>query len=192
MIETRRLIIREIEETEADLNAIHKILSDDEVNQYLPWYPMKSIEDTKRFYKNNIERNYKRNKGYYFLVCLKENILPIGYIAVNGAQGHDFGYGLQKEYWGKGIMTEAGKELIAFLKEQGWTYITGTHDIHNVASGRVMEKLGLSYNYSYEEQWQPKDITVTFRLYQLNLDGNKKRVYKKYWDDYPRHFIEDL
>lgn len=55
-----------------------------------------------------------------------------------------------------------------------------------------MEKLGLSYNYSYEEQWQPKDITVTFRLYQLNLDGNKKRVYKKYWDDYPRHFIEDL
>ncbi len=43
---------------------------------------------------------------------------------------------------------------------------------------------------NYEKQWQPKDILVTFRMYQLNLDGNDKRVYKKYWDTSSVHFVE--
>ncbi len=41
-----------------------------------------------------------------------------------------------------------------------------------------MKKLGMKYQYSYKEQWQPKDILVTFRMYQLNLDEHKDRVYK--------------
>ena len=53
-----------------------------------------------------------------------------------------------------------------------------------------MKQLGMSYKYSYEEQWQPKDILVTFRMYQLNFDGQDDRVYKKYWDSYEVHFIE--
>ena len=55
-----------------------------------------------------------------------------------------------------------------------------------------MKKLGMKYQYSYEEQWQPKNILVTFRMYQLNLDGNEERVYKKYWNMYKKHFIEEL
>lgn len=44
--------------------------------------------------------------------------------------------------------------------------------------------------YPYEEQWKPKNILVTFRTYQLNLDGNESRVCKKYWDTSAVHFIE--
>ena len=50
----------------------------------------------------------------------------------------------------------------------------------------------MRYQYTYREQWQPKDIPVTFRLYQLNLDGNETRVYWKYWERYAVHNIEDL
>ena len=71
-------------------------------------------------------------------------------------------------------------------------FITATHDIKNPRSGEVMKKLGMIYQYSYEEQWQPKNIPVTFRMYQLNFDGENDRVYKKYWEQYPVHFIEDL
>ena len=45
--------------------------------------------------------------------------------------------------------------------------------------------------YSYEEQWQPKDLLVTFRLYQLNLDGNGSRVYQKDWNESAVHFVEE-
>jgi len=46
------------------------------------------------------------------------------------------------------------------------------------------------YKYSYVEQWQPKDIPVTFRMYQLNFDGKEERTYMEYWDKYADHFVE--
>ncbi|MCZ4064917.1 hypothetical protein NB636_04885 [Oxalobacter aliiformigenes] len=55
-----------------------------------------------------------------------------------------------------------------------------------------MEALGMSYRYSYEEMWQPKNFPVTFRLYQLNFDGNEGFVYRKYWNMSGNHFVEEL
>lgn len=89
-------------------------------------------------------------------------------------------------------MTEACNRVIRLLESKDWKYITATHDVLNGASGKVMQKLGMEYKYSYEEQWQPKNNTVTFRMYQLNLDGDGKRVYKEYWDKHAVHFIEDI
>lgn len=104
-------------------------------------------------------------------------------------ESYDLGYGLRKEFWHKGIVTEACKAVIKQLKTDGILYITATHDVNNTRSGEVMRKLGMKYQYSYEEQWQPKDFLVTFRMYQLNLDG-KDRIYKKYWDNSIVHFVE--
>ena len=53
-----------------------------------------------------------------------------------------------------------------------------------------MKKLGMYYCYSYQEQWQPKNIPVIFRMYQMNLDGNVHKIYSQYWDQYPVHFVE--
>ena len=52
-----------------------------------------------------------------------------------------------------------------------------------------MQAIGMKYRYSYKELWQPKNFMVTFRMYQLNLDGCEDRIYRKYWDRYP-HFIK--
>ncbi|MHC5228696.1 GNAT family N-acetyltransferase [Enterococcus sp. LJL99] len=191
MLETERLIVREIKENSCDMQALYKILSDEEVNTYLPWFPIKTIAETEDFYKTKI-KHYKEQNGYYFVICLKENDTPIGYISINGTASHDFGYGLLRKFWNQGITTEACLPVIHFLKNQGWTYLTATHDIYNQASGLVMTKLGFNYQYSYKEQWQPKNKLVTFRLYQMNLDKNKNRIYMDYWNTYPDHFIESL
>lgn len=50
----------------------------------------------------------------------------------------------------------------------------------------------MKYCYSYEEQWQPKDFLVIFRMYQLNFGDNMDFVYKKYWNESEKHFIEEL
>ena len=107
------------------------------------------------------------------------------------AEPHDFGYGLRAEFWHQGIATEAGRAVTAQVKRDGLPYITATHDVNNPRSGGVMRQIGMKYQYSYEEQWQPKDLLVTFRLYQLNLDGNGSRVYQKYWNESAVHFVEE-
>ena len=103
---------------------------------------------------------------------------------------YDFGYALRKEFWHKGLVTEASRAVVAQLMKDGVPYITATHDKNNPRSGGVMKQLGMKYQYSYEEQWQPKNIPVIFRMYQLNLDGDQTRVYRKYWDHSVVHFIE--
>lgn len=128
--------------------------------------------------------------GYKYAVCLKSDNIPIGYVNVSDDDSYDFGYGLKKEYWQKEIITEASKAVVEQLKKDGIPYITATHDVNNQRSGNVMKNLGMTYCYSYEEQWQPKNILVTFRMYQLNFDGQSDRVYKKYWNDSSVHFIE--
>ena len=99
-------------------------------------------------------------------------------------------YGLRREFWHNGIISEACRAVIRQLKRDGFLYITATHDVNNPRSGEVMKRLGMSYKYTYEEQWQPKDILVTFRMYQLNFDGQDGRVYEGYWDQWAVHFIE--
>ena len=90
------------------------------------------------------------------------------------------------------MITEAGKAVIERLRRDGIPYITATHDVRNPRSGGVMKRLGMKYQYSYEEQWQPKDLLVTFRMYQLNLDGKEDRVYRGYWDASSVHFVENI
>lgn len=190
ILETERLILRKF--TEADMEALFLILKDEEVNRFLPWYPVKTMAETKTFYKERYAEKYKQHQAYAYAICLKNENFPIGYMNVEMEEHHDFGYGLRKEFWHQGIVTEAGKAVIEQVKKDGLPYITATHDKNNPRSGNVMKKLGMKYYYSYEEQWQPKDILVIFRMYQLNFYGTVDFVYKKYWDHSEHHVIEEL
>ena len=187
-IETGRLILRKF--TENDLEAFYQIYSDEEVNTFLPWFPLKTMEEARRFYENSCETKYREKNAYNYAVCLKKDNIPIGYINVSMDNSFDFGYGLRKEFWHRGIITEAGKAVVEQLRKDGIPYITATHDVNNPRSGGVMKQLDMKYQYSYEEQWQPKDFPVIFRMYQLNLDGNEDRVYHKYWNISAVHFVE--
>ncbi len=187
-LETERLILRKF--TENDIEALYLLLKDKEVNAFLPWFPLKTIDETVIFFEERFAANYKKPCAYNYAICLKSDNYPIGYVNVNMDDSHDFGYGLRKEFWHKGIVTEAGRAVVEQLKKDSIPYITATHDVNNPRSGGVMKQLGMKYRYSYEERVQPKDVLVTFRMYQLNLDGLKERVYQKYWDDSDVHFIE--
>lgn len=187
-LETERLILRKF--TENDIEALYQIYSDEEVNKFLPWFPLKNIEEAWTFFQERYAAKYAQPQAYAYAICLKKDNYPIGYIKVDMEEHHDLGYGLRKEFWHQGIVTEAGKAVIAQVKKDGLSYITATHDRNNPRSGGVMRNIGMNYQYSYEERWQPKDLFVTFRMYQLNLDGNKERVYRKYWDISDVHFVE--
>lgn len=186
-LETERLILRKFHE--GDIEALYLLLRDEEVNTFLPWFPLKGMAEARAHFTENYAAEYMRPQACAYAICLKEDDYPIGYIKVDMDGGHDLGYGLRKEFWHRGIVTEAGKAVTAQVKRDGLPYITATHDINNPRSGSVMKRLGMKYQYSYEEQWQPKNILVTFRMYQLNFDENSS-IYKKYWDNSAVHFIE--
>lgn len=188
VIETHRLILRKF--TPEDVNDFFEIMSDKEVNVFLPWFPLKTTEEAITFLTDRYFAYDSKPSAYRYAICLKEDNKPIGYVCLSESENHDFGYGLKKEFWHRGIVTEAAKAVMKKIIDAGYPYITATHDVNNPRSGEVMKKLGMVYKYSYVEQWQPKDIPVTFRMYQLNFDGKDERTYMEYWDKYADHFVE--
>lgn len=187
-LETERLLLRRF--TESDLPALFSIFSNLNVNHFLPWFPVSTTEEAEAFFEERYAAAYRKRTACKYAVCLKRDNVPIGYIHVSGDDSRDLGFGLRQDYWGQGIATEAGAAVVRQAKADRLPYLTATHDRNNPRSGRVMARLGMTYRYSYQEQWQPKNIPVIFRLYQLNLDGQQDRVYPKYWDHSAVHFLE--
>ena len=82
---TDNLIIRRFEES--DIHALYGILSNEEVNMFLPWYPMNDIYETRHFLETGFEKQS-------YAVCLKNDNCQIGYISVAEKEPYDIGYGL--------------------------------------------------------------------------------------------------
>ena len=185
---TQRLVLRRF--TPADRKALLDIYGDREVNTFLPWFPISTLEEADALFAARYEAAYRQPGGYRYALCRRADDRPIGYLHLEGEGAHDFGYALLRPFWGQGYATEAGRAVLERARADGVPFVTATHDRQNPASGRVMQRLGMAYRYSYREQWQPKDLSVVFRLYQLNFTCPEDWVYRGYWEQYPEHFVE--
>lgn len=196
VLETPRLLLRPFALTDAP--ALLPILADEVVNTFLPWFPLKTLSEAEDFLRERFLTTYGLPSAYRYAICLRDSDRPerggplIGYLNLSTDESHDLGYGLARAHWGRGYAAEAGAALLPRLRAAGYDYITATHDVENPKSGAVMKKLGMHYCYTYRERVQPKDVSVLFRMYQLNLDGDPERVYRHYWERYPEHFVETL
>lgn len=186
VLETPRLFLRPFDL--GDVQALFALMSDEQVNTFLPWFPVKTLEEAEAMLRSR----YCGGEGAHYAICLGRGEPPVGYVSVGPGDSFDLGYGLARAHWRKGIVPEAAGAVVEELRRAGLPYVTATHDVNNPASGAVMRKIGMTYRYSYQELWQPKGQLVTFRMYQLNLDGQDDRVYRAYWDRYPVHTVEKL
>lgn len=186
MLDTPRLILRAFREE--DIPALFAIYSDEKTNVFLPWFPLKTMEEARSLFYTK----YVDSSDMQFAVCFKKDGVPIGYVHISADDGHDLGCALRSEFWRRGIASEACAAAIAQARAAGIPYLTATHDINNPRSGAVMRRCGLQYQYTYMEQWQPKNFPVSFRMYQLNLHCAPDFVYRKYWDQAEKRWIEPL
>ena len=65
---TKRLILRRF--TEKDMKALFLILKDEEVNKFLPWYPLKNLEETRKFYEERYALKYVQPQAYAYAICM--------------------------------------------------------------------------------------------------------------------------
>lgn len=172
LLETERLILRRF--TACDLTDMLALYSDEEVNRFLPWFPLRTFSEAEAYLYGQILPEYQKEIAYRYAVVYKPDSRLVGYVSLCGADGDraygDLGYGLRREYWNRGIMTEAAGAVLDKLCGNGFQYITATHDRDNPASGAVMRKLGMRYCYSYAELWQPKNFRVIFDLYRIDFN----------------------
>ncbi len=161
-IETIRLVLRRFEEKDAG-DMFRNWAGDPEVCKYLSWGPYASVDASRRRILNWID-SYRRNNVYVWVIEYKKNGNAIGSISLEIADDNagscEVGYCLGKEYWSQGIMTEALFAVMHFLfYEVGYQRIQAKHDVLNVASGKVMQKAGMTYAKTEQRVGIRKDGT---------------------------------
>lgn len=84
-------------------------------------------------------------------------------------EGWEVGYNLRRDMWGRGIVPEAIKAILEFIQERHEVKaITGTFAVDNKKSGRVMEKLGMTY--WCECEYTKLDGSETFKAIRYRKD----------------------
>lgn len=142
-IKTERLLLRKIQPQDAEM--VYVWMSDPEVCKYERWKPHPSPEYT-RGYIIEVFNGYKSNDTYQWGIEL--NGILIGSISIVNVDDYDqkatLGYCLAREFWSNGYMTEAVKAVLQYMfVDIGLNRIEASHSTHNIASGRVLEKVGM-------------------------------------------------
>lgn len=142
-IESERLLLRKprLEDARA---IFESWAQDQDVTRYLTWRPHERIEQTQEFIRGCL-RAWEGETRFPYMITLKETGEVIGMIdpRIEGPK-MGIGYGAARAHWGKGYVTEATRAIIDWAFQQPSMYrVYATTDIENVASRRVLEKLGM-------------------------------------------------
>jgi len=154
LLETDRLILREF--VPEDAPAMYRNwAADPEVTRFLTWPPHASLHITEEVIRQWI-RGYQKPDFYEWAIELKELHQPIGSISVveldNEVGRCHVGYCLGKQWWNKGVMTEALGAVMSFLfDEVQANRIDSRHDTCNPRSGAVMRKCGMRYEGTHRQ-----------------------------------------
>lgn len=129
----------------ADATAVFEFASDPVVVRYVDWPAAADAADVVRATERALQ-NWESGGEYSWRVTVPPDDTAIGSVGCR-IQGEyaDFGFVLNRRYWGRGYATEAGGAVLDWLKSlDAITRIVATCDVENAASARVLEKLGLS------------------------------------------------
>lgn len=172
-IETKRLILRELRLT--DLEGMFELDSNPEVHKYLGNKPVKTKVESQKILDSVINQYKERGIGR-FAAIEKSSGDFIGWTGLKFNTGdnevlgekrdfYDIGYRFIPRYWGKGYASESSFKMLDFgFKELNLKTIVGAAETKNIASNKVLKKIGLQFKevFSYE------DVKVNW--YELNIE----------------------
>ena len=154
VIDTPRLTLRKMRMSDAP--DVYRYAKDPEVARHVLWNAHQSVWET-RAYIRYLLWQYRSGLPSSWAIELKETgkvVGTIGYMSYNADNATvEVGYSLAREQWGKGLMTEALTAVISeTFRALDMHRIEAMHFTDNPASGRVMEKCGMTHEGHLREK----------------------------------------
>jgi ribosomal-protein-alanine N-acetyltransferase len=160
-LETERLLLRPL--LVEDAGTIDQLLNDRELasNTESIDFPYPA-GDASQWIDRNRDR-WKVGDAYVLAICPKNGGGLMGTVELNANKRHhraELSYWIGRRFWNQGFATEAAHRAVNFgFAKLGFERITSQHFSRNPASGRVLEKIGMT------------------------LEGTRKRHIRK-WDQF--------
>lgn len=157
ILETERLLLREVDESDAD--GFFEMDSDPEVARYVGNMPVTSREKCVEIIRFVQDQYLAFGMGRWS-VLLKETGEFLGWcglkrmkdVSMNGKTDFvDLGYRFVRRHWGKGYATESARASLQYgFEVMRLPEINAHADLRNTASVRVLTKIGLDRGEDFE------------------------------------------
>lgn len=162
MITTERTVLRNFNKD--DLKDLNEYCSQEGVGEMAGWKHHESMFESK-----SILKMFMKSREQYAIVY-KENNKVIGHIGIHKdseegrADTKELGYVLNKNYWGKGIMTEVVQAVLEYLfKGNVVDNVYACCFTNNTGSKRVIEKCG--FKFECNDKYVSRTLNTTFDSY---------------------------
>ena len=146
VLETERLILRAV--AYADAKDMFEYASNESVSRYTLFGAHASLAETKSVIREVFLSKPENGIPESFAIVDKETNKMIGtcdFWPLKEEGVFEMGYALHQDYWGKGIMTEAGKKVLDYaFCNFPISVMSLKHHVDNPASGKVALHLGFT------------------------------------------------
>jgi len=143
ILKTERLRLRKAKLADA-VAIFREYAQDPEVTKYVSWRAHQSLDETRQYVQMCLLA-WDVGKAFHWVIESAEDKRVMGMIIARvNAEKWELGYVLARSHWRQGYMTEALKVLIGWaLKQKEIHRVWAVCDVDNIASARVMEKVGM-------------------------------------------------
>jgi RimJ/RimL family protein N-acetyltransferase len=180
ILETERLLLRPLETGDED--RIAEFMAERQVTEFLLYFTYPLCRDQVHLWLGNVLKIPPEQAAYWALVDRPSNRL-IGILSLTldtyNRKG-EIGYWMDKEFWGRGLMTEAVWRVVHYGFDTLHLHrLELTHMVANGRSRRVAEKLGFQLEGCWREGHYKDGQFRDVRLYGM-LDVDYKRTKKRF------------
>ena len=154
-IETERLELRFLDE--ADLPGLYSFHSHPQVMRYWNYPPWTNMEQARQLLKDTLE-SYQEGSGLRLGIERKSDQTLLGTCSLfqfhEPSRRAEIGYLLGRDHWGQGYMHECLQALLGYaFNTLGLNRLEADIDPRNLASARVLERLGFKLEGRLRERW---------------------------------------
>ena len=153
ILETERLIIRELR-TADDAEFVYALLNTPKFIKYIGDRGVRSPEDAAGFIESRYRLSYRDNGFGLYVVEQKSDGVAVGlcgFVRRNTLPGPDIGFAFLPEFEGRGYGFESAAAMMKYGRDTlGFTRVLAITSLDNAASGRLLKKLGFTFEQLIE------------------------------------------
>lgn len=182
-LETERISLRKLQYS--DQKDIFEYAKNPLVTEHLLWDAHQSEFDTIQFLNLVYEAYNHNNAGPWGieLKSIKKIVGTAGFVSWDREKKEaEIGYTIAPQYWNKGLVTEAVKEIIKFgFEKLNLKKINSRCKLENIGSYRVLEKSGFTFDGIIEGQLFMKGKLEDMKIYSFTAEKYFSESQKLSW-----------
>jgi ribosomal-protein-alanine N-acetyltransferase len=177
LIRTERLILRPF--TLTDAPQVKALAGDQRIYETTLCIPNPYEEGMAESWIATHQRCFYEGLGVVFAICQPDDGL-IGAVSLSRASlfnRGELGYWIGVSYWNRGYCTEAAKAIVEYgFQTLGYHKLSARHFVGNRASGRVLEKVGMTREGILQDDVMKDGRYITAELYGIVNPGERQTM----------------